>query len=73
MARRMTRVQIAQRPKDLTQYKYEHGGSRIFVDGEVGDRQLLVDTYYDTDFAEHIEKCTREYFGLPTEGELEED
>jgi len=65
MKDKMTKEQITQRPKDFTHNKYEHGGSRIFIDGESGDRQLIVDTYYDREFAEYIEKCTREYFEIP--------
>ena len=65
MKDKMTKEQIAERPKDFTHNKYKHGGSRIFVDGESGDRQLIVDTYYDREFAEYIEKCTRDYFGIP--------
>ena len=65
MSNKMTKEQIAKRVKDFTHNKYDHGGSRIFIDGESGDRQLIVDTYYNRIFAEYIEKCTREYFGLP--------
>ena len=65
MKGKMTKEQITERPKDFTHNKYEHGGSRIFIDGESGDRQLIVDTYYDREFAEYIEKCTRDYFGIP--------
>jgi len=65
MKDKMKKEQITQRPKDFTHNKYEHGGSRIYINGESGDRQLIVDTYFDKEFAEHIEKCTREYFGIP--------
>ena len=67
MAARITKEQISQRAKDFTHNKYEHGGSRIFIDGESGDRELLVDTYYDREFAEYIEKCVRDYFNLNNE------
>ena len=67
MATRITKEQITQRAKDFTHNKYEHGGSRIFIDGESGDRELLVDTYYDREFAEYIEKCVRDYFNLNNE------
>ena len=64
MKDRLTKEEISQRPQDLVHNKYDHGGSRIFIDGESGDRQLLVDTYYDKDFAEYIEQCVRKYFGI---------
>jgi hypothetical protein len=70
MKEKMTKDQIAQRPKDFTHNKYNHGGSRIFVDGESGDRQLLVDTYYDHEFAEYLEGCIRHYFSLPKQSSI---
>lgn len=65
MTGKLTKEQIAKRLTDLIHNKYEHGGSRVFINGESGDRQLLVDTYYDCEFADYIEKCTREYFSSP--------
>jgi len=64
MKNKMTKKQIAQRSEDFTHYKWEHGGSRIFINGESGDRQLLVDTYYKREFAEYIERCVRDYFEI---------
>ncbi|MCO5250754.1 MAG: hypothetical protein M9949_04945 [Candidatus Kapabacteria bacterium] len=65
MKTKLTRQQIAERQNDFKHNIYEHGGSRMFIDGDSGDRELLVDTYYDEDFALYVEKCVREYFGLP--------
>lgn len=59
-----TKQQIKDRAKDLVHNIYEHGGSRIFVDGESGERCLLVDTYYTKEFAEYIEKCIRQFFEI---------
>lgn len=67
MMTRITKEQISKRRKDFTHNIYKHGGSRIFIDGEAGNRQLLVDTYYDREFAEYIEKCVRDYFNLNNE------
>lgn len=64
MATRITKEQITKRRKDLTHNIYKHGGSRIFLDGEAGNRQLLVDTYYDQEFAEYLDKCVRDYFDI---------
>lgn len=64
MNKKLSKSEILERKKDFTHNIYDHGGSRIFIDGESGDRQLLVDTYYTKEFAEYIGKCTREYFGL---------
>lgn len=65
MKDKLTKQEIAQRPQDFIHNKYDQGGSRMFVNGESGDRQLLVDTYYDSDFAEYLEECIRTYFELP--------
>ena len=48
--------------KDLRHNIYPHGGSRIFIDGEAGDRVLLIDTYHTKEFAEYIKECTIKYF-----------
>ena len=64
MATRITKEQISKRHKDFTHIIYKHGGSRIFIDGEAGNRQLLVDTYYDREFAEYIDKSVRDYFDI---------
>ena len=50
---------------DLSDWKYQqykHGGSRMFFDGESGERQLIVDTYYTEEFAAYINKAARGYF-----------
>lgn len=62
MKDKLTKQQISQRGDDFVHNIYKHGGSRIYIDGESGDRQLLVDTYYDEEFAEYIETCVKEYF-----------
>lgn len=59
---KLTRQQIKDRKKDYRFEKYHHGGSRIYINGEAGDRELLVDTYYSEAFSEYIDKCVREYF-----------
>lgn len=64
MKERITKEQVAQRSKDFTHRKFWHGGSRMFIDGDHENRKLLIDTYFDHEFAEYIEKCVREYFGL---------
>ncbi len=56
---------IKGRRKDYTYNQYPHGGSRIYIDGGAGDRQLLVDTHYDEAFAKYIDGCVRDYFDLP--------
>lgn len=55
---------IKNRKADYKFNLYKHGGSRIFIDGDSGDRQLMVDTYLDADFANYINDCTRSYFGM---------
>ena len=64
MGTKLRKEEITKRPKDYTFNQYDHGGSRIYIHGESGDRELIVDTYYDKDFAEYINKCTKEYFKL---------
>lgn len=59
-----TKQEIKDRLDDFRHNIYDHGGSRIFIDGESGDRKLLVDTYYTKDFAEYIEQCVKEYFNV---------
>lgn len=58
----MTAEEILARRNDYTFDQYDHGGSRIYIDGESGERQLLVDTYYDKEFAEYIDRCVQAYF-----------
>jgi len=59
----MTKEEISRRfPVDYRFTVYHHGGSRMCIDGESGDRQLLVDTYLDEDFANYINKCATGYF-----------
>lgn len=58
----MNKEQLKNRKNDYIFNQYDRGGSRIYINGEAGDRQLLVDTFYDKDFAEYINKCTKEYF-----------
>jgi len=59
----MTREEIAQRlPNGWKFTQYHHGGSRVCIDGESGERQLLVDTYLDEDFAGYMNECARAYF-----------
>ena len=60
----MTKEEIEKRGKDFTHNIYEHGGSRIYIDGESGDRQLLIDSYYSKEFAEYIEQCVKEFFNI---------
>ena len=58
----MNKEQITEKMKDCKTDFYDNGGSRTFIDGEAGHRQLIVDTYLDKEFAKYIEKCVREYF-----------
>jgi hypothetical protein len=44
--------------KEIKQVIYTHGGSRIYS----GERDLLVDTYADREFAEYIKECVDKYF-----------
>lgn len=60
----MKKSEVTERRHDYKFEQYNHGGSRIFIDGESGDRELLVDTYYDKDFAEYTNECTRQYFEI---------
>jgi hypothetical protein len=55
---------IKSRKEDYKFNLYKHGGSRSYIDGDSGDRQLMVDTYLDADFAKYIDNCTRSYFGM---------
>jgi len=50
--------------KDWTFNQYDHGGSRIYFSGESNQnqRELIVDTFMDKDFAEYINERAREYF-----------
>ena len=41
--------------------QYEHGGSRIFYN-EPENRQLLIDTYQDSKFAQYIYNCVLKYY-----------
>lgn len=61
---KITKKQIQGRKKDFTHNIYPYGGSRIFIDGESGDRCLLVDTYYDVEFAQYLEECVKKYFDI---------
>lgn len=36
----------------------------MYIDGESGDRQLIVDTYLDKEFSDYLEKCVRKYFNF---------
>ena len=63
---KITKEEIGRRKEDYKATQYEHGGSRIFIDGEAGDRQLLVDTYYNAEFAQYIDLCVQRYFGIDT-------
>ena len=64
MKDKMSKKQIEERSNDFVHNIYPHGGSRIFINGDSGDRQLIVDTYYDKEFAEYIEECVRKYFNI---------
>jgi hypothetical protein len=43
------RVNAATPHERITYCRYEHGGGRAFVDGESGDRHLVLDTYSEAD------------------------
>lgn len=50
---------------------YEHGGSRMYFEGEQPDhplespdRDLIVDTFQDKKFSDYIEKCVKEYYDI---------
>lgn len=60
----MNKSEIEKRGKDYISNHYSHGGSRIALDGESRDRQLIVDTYLDHDFAVYIDNCVRKYFNF---------
>lgn len=64
MKERKTKEQIKAAESRYTNDIYPHGGSRCFIDGEAGERCLLVDTYYDKEFAEYINKCVKKYFNI---------
>jgi len=61
---KISKEEIKKRSSDYRYNQYTHGGSRIYIDGESGDRQLIVDTYYDEDFAKFINEKVQEYFNL---------
>lgn len=63
----LTKAEIERRKEDYVYTQYQHGGSRIYLDGESGKRQLLVDTYYDEDFARFINEKVREYFDIESQ------
>jgi hypothetical protein len=48
--------------KKLIINQYEHGGARIYIDGESGERLLLADTYHTPEFALYIYDCIVKYF-----------
>jgi hypothetical protein len=64
MEKKLTIEEIRSRPNGYKYNQYDHGGSRIYADGDSGDRQLLVDTYYDEAFAKYIDECVRKYFQI---------
>jgi len=68
MKDKITREEVAKRMlNDWKFNRYNHGGSRSYIDGQSGDRQLMVDTYYDSTFAEYMDDCAKSYFA-PTSG-----
>ena len=73
MKDKITREEVAQRmQKGWTFNQYPHGGSRSFIEGESGDRHLIIDTYYNSAFAEYMDDCAKNYFA-PTMGGNQED
>jgi len=63
MKDKITREEVAQRMlNDWKFNQYDHGGSRSYIDGESGDRQLIIDTYYNSTFAEYMDDCAKNYF-----------
>jgi len=52
--------------------QYEHGGSRIFHN-EPENRELIVDTYQDENFAKYILDCVKKYFNSKDEANAERE
>lgn len=67
----LSKEEIKERIGGWTFNQYYHGGSRIYIDNESDGRILLVDTYYDADFAKYINECALKYFQEPTDSRYE--